>query len=127
MPKQKAKTMKVYLVLDVEFRTIRRIYTRKKDAKAFIKNYADWHCMVEELDTLHNKFPKINEETEQRWAVVFTKENEEIIDIIRGVSIKEERVDNLMEKGTTTIFVNALTRTEAMEKAERIFYNEEIQ
>ena len=119
--------MKVYFVLDVEFRTIRRIYTRKKDAKAFLKDYADWHCMVEEIDTLHNNFPKIDEETEQRWAVVFDREDEEITDIIRGVSIKEERVDDLMSKGTTTIFVDALTRTEAMEKAERIYDNEEIQ
>ncbi len=115
--------MKVYIILDKDCRLIQRIYTKEQDFEKFARLYADDHSIVEVIDTIKHKLPRIDEETVQRWAIQFDKENGAITDIIRGVSVKQERIDDLLKKCTTTIFVDALTRSEAIEKAQKIYNN----
>jgi hypothetical protein len=111
--------MKLYLIFQRSSNTIIRAYPRKKDFMKFVKLYADDDTYQVIVDTKHN--PDIESEAEQTWGVTF-EEDDGKVTTVRGVSFKPCTIyKDLLEKGTTTIFVTALTRQEALDKAIEIF------
>jgi hypothetical protein len=112
--------MKVYLILQEN--AVIRLYKRKTDFLKFLKLYSDDETGYLIIDTKCNTYPNIEQEKVQIWGVSFERDSLEINKVVRGISFKPgTRFDDIPWKGTTTIFVSALTKQEAIDKAWKIY------
>lgn len=114
--------MKVYLIFQESIHRVIRLYRRKTDFLKFLKLYSDHDTSYLIIDTKDNRYPNINQEEERTWGISFEKDSGEVNQIIRGVSYKPgSQLDDIPWKDTTTIFVTALTKQEAIDRATEIF------
>jgi hypothetical protein len=113
--------MKVYLIFQESTHSVIRLYKRKTDFLKFLNLYSDYDTSYLIIDTKDSSYPNIDQEEEQTWGVSFEEDSGKVIQFIRGVSFKPGIKIGVPWKGTTTIFVTALTKQEAIDKATEIY------